>query len=101
MAMKKFPMFLVVGTGSVNHGQIQLTMYEPSLKADSTAHLIGTRLLKKVECEFDVPDFDLRSMEIEALEKSVIAEKADSQVRVNILLDRISKLKAITHEVAQ
>lgn len=100
MAMKKFKMFIVVGTGSCNHGQVQLTQYEPSLKADSTTAMIGVRLLKEVECEFDVPDFDLRSMEIDALEKSVECERADSQVRVNILLDRISKLKAITHEVS-
>lgn len=101
MAMQKFKMYLVVGTGSVNHGRVELTQYEPSLKADSMTSLIGARLLKEVECEFDVPEFDLRAMEIDALEKSVIAEKADSQVRVNLLLERISKLKAITHEVAQ
>ena len=100
MAMQKFKMFIVVGTGSCNHGQVQLTQYEPSIKANSTTAMIGTRLLKEVECEFDVPEFDLRAMEIDALEKSVIAEKADSQVRVNCLLDRISKLKAITHEVS-
>lgn len=99
MAMQKFKMFMTVGTGSLNHGKVELTMHKPGLKADSTTSLIGTRLLKEVECEFDVPEFDLRAMEIDALEKSVIAEKADSQVRVNILLDRISKLKAITHEV--
>lgn len=98
MAMKKFKMFIVVGTGSCNHGQVQLTQYEPSLKADSTTSIIGTRLLKAVECEFDVPEFDLRAMEIDALEKSVECERADSQVRVNILLDRISKLKAIGHD---
>ena len=100
MAMQKFKMFIVVGTGSANHGQVQLTQYRPSERLDSTTALIGCRLIREVECEFDVPEFDLRAMEIDALEKSVIAEKADSQVRVNILLDRISKLKAITHEVS-
>lgn len=98
MATQKFKMYIVVGTGSCNHGQVQLSQYKPSLKVDSTTHMIGVRLLKEVECEFDVPEFDLRAMEIYALEKSVIAEKADSQVRVNLLLDRISKLKAITHD---
>lgn len=97
MAMQKFKMYLVVGTGSVNHGRVELTQYEPSLKVDSMTAMIGVRLLKEVECEFDVPEFDLRAMEIDALEKSVIAEKADSQVRVNLLLDRISKLKCLTH----
>lgn len=98
MAMQKFPMFLVVGTGSCNHGKVQLSQCKPSIKVDSTTHMVGVRLLKEVECEFDVPEFDLRSMEIDALEKSVVAEKADSQVRVNLLLDRISKLKAIGHD---
>lgn len=101
MAIQKFNMFIVVGTGSCNHGQIQLTPHKPSKKADATTHLIGQRLIKEVECEFDVPEFDLRSLEIDALEKSVIAEKADSQRRVNLLLDRISKLKAIGHEVIE
>jgi hypothetical protein len=98
MAMQEFKMYMVVGTGSCNHGQVQLTPYKPSLKVDSTTHMIGVRLLKEVECQCDVPEFDLRSMEIEALEKGVIAEKADSQVRVNLLLDRLSKLKAIGHD---
>lgn len=101
MAMQKFKMYLVVGTGSANHGRVELTQYKPQLTADRNTALIGTRLLKEVECEFNVPAFDLRAMEIDALEKSVVAEKADSQVRVNLLLDRISKLKAITHEVVQ
>lgn len=100
MAMQKFKMFIVVGTGSANHGQVQLTQYKPSEKADSTTALIGCRLIKEVECEFDVPAFDLRTMEIDALEKSVEVERADSQVRVNLLLERISKLKALTHEVS-
>lgn len=100
MAIQKFKMYLVVGTGSVNHGRVELTQYGPSLKVGSMTAMIGTRLLKEVECEFDVPEFDLRAMEIDALEKSVIAEKADSQVRISILLDRISKLKALTHEVS-
>lgn len=100
MAMQKFKMFIVVGTGSVNHGQVQLSQYKPSDKADSTTAIIGCRLIREVEFEFDVPEFDLRAMEIDALEKSVECERADSQVRVNILLDRISKLKAIGHEVS-
>lgn len=101
MAMQKFKMFIVVGTGSCNHGQVQLSPHKPSVKADSTTHLIGNRLIKEVECEFDVPAFDLRIMEIDALEKSVECERADSQVRVNLLLERISKLKALTHEVSE
>lgn len=100
MAVQKFKMYMVVGTGTWNHGQIRLTSYAPSAKADSNTATLGERLLREVECDLDVPEFDLRLMEIDALERSVEIERADSQVRINILLDRISKLKAITHEVS-
>lgn len=101
MAMQKFKLFMVVGTGSLNHGKVELTMYKPSLKTDSATCLVGTRLLGEVDCEFDVPDFDLRGIEIESLEASIQVEKAESQIRINHMLDRISKLKCLTHEAAQ
>ena len=58
-------------------------------------------LICKREVEIDIPEFDARNLMIESLEAGIQKERADSQVRVNILLDRISKLKALTHEVAQ
>lgn len=98
MAMQTFKMFMVVGTGRFNHGVVEISRFAPGEKP---CDMFGTRLIKEVECEFDVPEFDLRQMEIDALEKCVQAERADSQVRVNILLDRISKLKCLTHEVSE
>lgn len=98
MAMQTFKMFMVVGTGSYNHGEVTLSKFKPD---DESSALFSARLIKEVECEFDVPEFDLRQMEIDALEKCVTAERADSQVRVNALLDRISKLKCLTHEVSE
>lgn len=98
MAKQLFKMYMVVGTGSCNHGKVSLQDYAPSLKPSSSDDLVGVRLIKEVECEFEVPEFDLRQIEIEALESSVNQERADSQVRVNLLLDRISKLKAISHD---
>ena len=98
MSMQTFKMFMVVGTGSYNHGEVSISKFKPDNKPDS---MFGTRLIKEVECEFDVPEFDLRQMEIDALEKCVIAERADSQVRVNLLLDRISKLKCLAHEASE
>jgi hypothetical protein len=95
MAIQNFKMYMVVGTGQYNHGNIDLRSFAPGDKPDD---LFGVRLIKEVECEFDVPEFDLRQMEIDALEKCVVQERADAQVRVNLLLDRISKLKAIGHE---
>lgn len=98
MAIQTFKMFMVVGVGRYNHGVVEISRFAPGEKPDDK---FGTRLIKEVECEFDVPEFDLRQMEIDALEKCVQAERADSQVRVNILLDRISKLKCLTHEVSE
>lgn len=98
MAKQVFKMYMVVGVGICNHGEVSLQGHAPSLKPGSSDHLIGSRLLQEVECEFDVPEFDLRQMEVDALESQVKQERADSQVRVNLLLERISKLQAIGHE---
>lgn len=56
-------------------------------------------LLAKQEVEFDVGDYDGREKEIEAVEKALEQVRANSQQQINLLLDRISKLKAITHDV--
>lgn len=53
------------------------------------------------EAEIDIPEYDARGLMIESLEASIKKERAESQSRVNILLDRISKLKAIGHEVSE
>lgn len=61
----------------------------------------GYKLLCSQEVEFDIPEFDARGVMIEALEAAIQEERAESQSKVNILLDRISKLKAIGHEVVE
>lgn len=58
--------------------------------------LIATR-----EIEFDIGNFDGREKEIDVVEKALEKVRAESQSQINILLDRISKLKALTHEVSQ
>ena len=95
MAMQTFKMYITVGVGKWNHGEVGLSAYKPADDADSS---FIRRLLDEVEIEVEVPDFDLVSIEVDALEKSIQKERADSQVRVNILLDRLSKLKAIGHD---
>lgn len=59
------------------------------------------QLIATAEVEFDIGDFDPRETELANLEAAVQQERADSQVRVNILLDRISKLKAISHDAPE
>lgn len=97
MTIQKFKMFVTVGVGKYNHGVVELMSFSPigGLLDDS----FGKRLISETEVEVDVPEFDLVSLEVDALEQMVQKEKADSQVSVNILLDRLSKLKAIGHDV--
>ena len=54
--------------------------------------------LGSVEVEIEVPEIDTRQAAIDALEKQIQKERADSEVRVNLLLDRISNLRAIGHD---
>lgn len=58
----------------------------------------GRIWLGSQDVEIDFPDVDTRQLQIDALEAEVKQERADSQVRVNLLLDRISKLQAIGHD---
>lgn len=60
----------------------------------------AVRLIAVKEVEIDVPEDDLDLLEIEALEAKIVKEKGESQHKANLLLDRISKLKAIGHEDA-
>lgn len=62
--------------------------------------LDAVRLIGTHEIEVDVPSADLDLAEIEAIEAQIAKERGESQHRVNLLLDRISQLKAIGHEVA-
>lgn len=48
--------------------------------------------------ELDFPDVDINQAKIEALKDQLQQERADSQVRQNLLLDRISKLQAIGYD---
>lgn len=52
----------------------------------------------EVKCEYDAPDTDPVQAMIETLERRIDKERADSQVRINILLDRIGQLKCLPHD---
>lgn len=54
--------------------------------------------LGQQEVEVELPEVDLTQAQIDNLEHQVQLERAQSQSRVNLLLDRISKLQAIGHE---
>lgn len=55
-------------------------------------------LLATQEVEFDIGDFDGRQKEIEVVEKALEEFRAQSQMQINFLVERLSKLKAIGHD---
>lgn len=55
-------------------------------------------MLGETEVDIDYPEIDTTPLQVKAIEDAIQSERADSQVRVNILLDRLSKLKAIGHD---
>lgn len=68
---------------------------------NSVSLMEGRAWIGSCEVEIDFPEVDTRKMQIDQLEKQVQEERAKSQSRINLLLDRISKLQAIGHEVAE
>lgn len=58
--------------------------------------------LGQQDFEIDWPEVDTRQIQIDELERQITTERGQSEARVNLLLDRISKLQAIGHdEVAE
>lgn len=51
--------------------------------------------------EYETIEGDAVEKLVAGLEKAVEKERADSQVRVNALRERISSLKSLTHEAAE
>ena len=74
-----------------------LTVFDADFR-DTPACMKGMLWLGSQEVELNVPEVDTRQAQVEALEAEVEQERADSQVRVNLLLERISKLQAIGHD---
>ncbi|WAX22819.1 hypothetical protein MAJJADAN_00057 [Pseudomonas phage Amjad_SA] len=96
MAMQKFTLYISASTREWDFGEISFTDYDPTPHPDFQRALICIR-----EVEVDVPEFDPRPQAVAVLQAQVDKERADSQVRISLLLERISKLQAIGHEVAE
>lgn len=72
-------------------GEIRAMAYDTRRWADS-----DYVWLAEGDLEVEIPDdFDPRAAEIEVLNKQLQKERADSQVRQNLILERISKLQAL------
>ena len=58
----------------------------------------GRIWLGQTEVEIDFPDIDTRAAQIEQLESQIESVQVESRKAVNVLLDRISTLRAIGHD---
>lgn len=94
MAKQKFTAYVCAYLDGYRFGQVCLLCFDPT-----GAEFTKAALLAVHEIELDVPEFDIREQAIIVLEKEIQKERADSEVRVNLLLDRISNLRAIGQEV--
>lgn len=96
MAKQVFKVFICKSISQYSSGDIVVSTFDHSQAYGSHASdyvLLGTQ-----EIEVDVPDIDTTQAQIDALNEQIRTERAESQNRVNILLDRISKLQCIAHE---
>lgn len=96
MAKQTFTLYITQSIAAYGGGKVSVNDFDMSKSYNgkpSEYILLGT-----VEQELEIPDIDLVAAQIDGLEKAVQVERAESQSRVNILLDRISKLKCLTHD---
>lgn len=96
MTIQVFTLYIHKNVQDFGGGKISVMDFDMSKSYNGKP--AGYILLGTVDQEIDVPDIDTNQLQIDALESCVQVERAESQSRVNILLDRISKLKAIGHE---
>lgn len=98
MATKTEKLYMYERVTGMNAGQRYVSAYKEHEMDHCSADIV---LLGEAHVEINYPEVDTRQAQIDALEQKVEKERAESQGRINYLLDRISKLKAISHEVAE
>lgn len=95
MALQKFTVYVVASTKGYSLGELSIIDYDPTPHPSFDMAIISTH-----EIELDVPAFDIREKAIVVLEAEIQKERADSQMKINLLLERISNLQAIGHDGA-
>lgn len=96
MAMQTFTLYICKDISEWGPGKVHVNdfdMSKPCGNRPADYVLLGT-----IQQPIDVPEIDTTTAQMQALDDAIQKERADSQVRVNILLDRLSKLKAIGHD---
>jgi len=98
MAKQIFKLYIHKNISDFGDGKISVMDFDMTKTFNgkpSSYVLLGT-----VDQEIDVPEMNTDQLQIDALEACIQVERAESQSRVNIMLDRISKLKAIGHDAS-
>lgn len=96
MAKQIFTLYICKNVSDFGGGKISVSDFDMSKSYNGKPS--GYVLLGTTEQEIDVPEVNTDQLQIDVLEACVQTERAESQIRVNHLLDRISKLKSITHD---
>lgn len=96
MTIQTFKLYICKDVSQYGDGKIHINDFNLALPQGSRPSdyvLLGVTLQA-----IEVPEIDHVPLQVEELERSVKMERAESQSRVNFLLERISKLKAIGHD---
>lgn len=93
MAKQLVKLYVVKHMSGWQHDSIEVSTYNIGEMAHYDCVLIGTQ---EIEVEYD--EIDTRLAEIEKMETLIDKERAESQARVNLLLERISKLQCISFD---
>lgn len=94
MAKQTVTLHMYESTATWSNGKREV--FEHDFRGNDTC-MKGRIWIGKQDVEIDWPEIDTRQLQIDALEDQIIKERGESQARVNLLLDRISKLQAIAH----
>ena len=98
MAKKTVTLHMYESTYDWSKGDYHVDEYDMRKSPDLMKNRIW---IGQTEVEIDFPDVDTRQIQIDALQAEIQRERADSEVRVNLLLERIGKLQCLTCEVAE
>ncbi|MOA13368.1 hypothetical protein D3C78_1334170 [compost metagenome] len=95
MALQKFTLWMHRNTEGHSYAAGQVWLAQVNIAGQRNYE--DCISLGSVEIEIDVPEIDTRHAAVEALQAQIQQERADSQMRVNLLQERIGKLLAIGH----
>lgn len=92
MTVQTVTLHMYESTNFFNPGKKEVSGYD---MRGIDSFMSGRIWLGTVDVEIDFPEVDTRQAQIDALEQRINKERAESQSRVNLMLEQISKLQAL------